>query len=118
MKKVLVVDDDPINRKVAREALSIYSHEVIEAKNGEESIIMAKKLVPDVILMDIQMPGINGTEAMKKIREQPGLNKIPIIAITAYAMKGDREKLLNEGFSGYISKPVSIRELLKLVESL
>jgi len=118
MKKVLVVDDNPTNRKVAREALSMAAYEVLEAESGETSIAKAKESRPDIILMNIQMPGVDGVAAMKIIRKLPSFEKTPIIALTAFAMKGDREKLLNEGFSDYISKPLSVPDLLKMLDSL
>lgn len=113
--KILVVDDNPTNRKLAEQALSMSGHEVVEAVNGEEGVNKAVSENPDVILMDIQMPGIDGIEAMKQIRSQDGGDKVPVLALTAYAMKGDRERLLEDGFDDYISKPFSIAELIEKV---
>ncbi len=111
MHKILVVDDNKFNIKIVRETMNSLGHAVIEAYDGAEGIEKAKYEVPDLIFMDIYMPEMDGIEAMKRIKGIPALNKVPVIAYTAYAMKGDREMLLSEGFDEYLSKPVSVEYL-------
>jgi len=113
--KILVVDDNPTNRKLASQILSINGHEVLEACDGEEGIEIALSQEPDLVLMDIQMSGMDGIDALKKIRSEKGFEKIPVIALTAYAMEGDREKLLEEGFDDYISKPLNISSMMEKI---
>ncbi len=115
MGKILVTDDSLLNRKLIRDILKSAGHEVIEASDGLEGINKAKEELPDLILMDIHMPNMDGITAMKKIREIPELKETPVIAITAYAMKGDRKKIIAEGFDDYIPKPVSIKDLIDKV---
>ncbi len=108
MHKILVVDDNKFNLKLVREAMNSLGHAVVEAYDGVEGIEKAKYEMPDLIFMDIHMPKMDGIEAMKGIKGVPALNNIPVIAYTAYAMKGDREDLLSEGFDEYLPKPVSV----------
>ena len=115
MWKILVTDDSLLNRKLIRDILKSAGHEVTEASDGFEGINKAKEDLPDLILMDIHMANMDGITAMKKIREIPELKGTPVIAITAYAMKGDRKKIIAEGFDDYISKPVSINDLIDKV---
>ena len=115
MGNILVTDDSLLNRKLVRDILKSAGHEVTEASDGLEGINKAKEELPDLILMDIHMPNMDGIAAMKKIREIPGLKETPVIAITAYAMKGDRKKIIDEGFDDYIPKPVSINDLIDKV---
>lgn len=110
--KVLVVDDQPSNIKVVKKLLSISGFEVIEAFNGVEGIEKTMEERPFLILMDIRMPVMDGITAMKKIREIEDFRNLPILAFTAQAMKGDREKLITAGFNNYIPKPVSIKKLI------
>ena len=114
-KRVLVIDDSAMNRKLAVHALEMHGYEVIEEETGETGIERAKADRPDLILMDIQMPGIDGVEALAKIRGTDSLEKVPVLAVTAYAMRGDREKFLDEGFDAYIAKPIAIDLLLEEV---
>ena len=115
--KILVVDDNPLNRKLATQALSMGGHEVLAAESGGEGVKVALSQSPHLILMDINMPGMDGIEALKKIRAEKEIGKIPVIALTAFAMAGDMEKLLDEGFDDYISKPLNIAGLLDKVNS-
>jgi two-component system cell cycle response regulator DivK len=116
MKKVLIVEDNEANLKLVREVLIYIGYKSIEAKNGYEGIELAEKEKPDLILMDIQMPKMNGVEAIKKIRKITELKNIPILALTAFAMKGDRERFLSEGFNDYIQKPFRIDELIEKIQ--
>ncbi|MDP2277655.1 MAG: response regulator [Nitrospirota bacterium] len=105
-KKVLIVDDNEMNRKLCRLLLQKNGFETIEAEDGATGIKMAKEHLPSLILMDIQMPVMDGIAAMKAIRAEPETASIPVIALTSYAMKEDKEKFLAKGFDGYISKPI------------
>ena len=104
-KKVLIVDDNETNRKLFSALLQKNGFETIEAENGATGIKMAKEHLPSLILMDIQMPVMDGLTAMKALRAEPETASIPVIALTSYAMKEDQGKFLAEGFDGYISKP-------------
>lgn len=114
MKKILVVDDNMFNIRLV-EAIMEPHYELIIALNGIEGIEKAKEAIPDLILMDIQMPKMDGTTAMKEIKKTDGLEDVPIIAYTAFAMKGDMEKLIEDGFDDYLEKPISISILAELV---
>ncbi len=107
MKKILVVEDNETNMYLINFILEKNGYEVIQAKTGEEGVELAIKEKPDLILMDIQLPGIDGLEATKRIRKSKANSKIPIIAITSYAMVGDRAKALAAGCTGYIQKPIN-----------
>ena len=97
------------------EIIKLMGHEPIPAKNGTEGIELALNEKPDLILMDIQMPGISGLEAMWRIKSDPSTSHIPILALTAMAMKGDEEKLLGEGFDDYISKPIRLHDVTEKI---
>jgi len=115
-KNVMVVEDNEKNRKLMRVVLKSKGYNVIEAATGEEAINTLKKHKPDIILMDIQLPGIDGITLVKQIKADANTNDIPIIAVTAYAMKGDEQKILSSGCNGYISKPIDTRELPNIIE--
>ncbi len=107
MKRILVIEDNETNMYLIGFILKKNGHEVIEARSGEEGVELAVKEKPDLILMDIQLPGIDGLEATRRIRESEADRKAPIIALTSYAMTGDREKSLAAGCTGYIEKPIN-----------
>lgn len=116
--KILIVEDNEINRKLIRTILSSKGHLLIEARDGEEalqSIVMER---PDLVLMDIQIPKIDGLEATRRIRAMEDLKDTPIIALTAHAMEGDKEKILDAGCDGYIAKPINTRAFLSEIESI
>ena len=115
-KIVMVVEDNEKNRKLMRVVLKSKGYNVIEATTGEEAIDTLKKQKPDIILMDIQLPGIDGITLVKQIKADANTNDIPIIAVTAYAMKGDEQKILSCGCNGYISKPIDTHELPNIIE--
>ena len=106
MKKVLVIEDNEDNRKIMRYALERAGYEVISAGRGEEGVEMALRELPFLIVMDINLPGIDGIESTKRIRASEADGDIPIIAITSLAMAGDREKIMASGCNGYIEKPI------------
>ena len=109
--RVLVVEDNPLNLKLVRDVLRHAGFDVVEARSGEDGIARALECRPDIILMDLQLPGIDGTEAMRTIRASPMRSSVPIIAVTAFAMSEDRERALSNGFDGYLSKPISVPDL-------
>lgn len=117
-KKILIVEDIPMNRRLIRDMLTYHGYEVIEAVNREEGIKMAKEHQPDLILMDIQIPVMNGYEATKALRNDPDTKHIKIVAVTSFAMLGDREKILGAGADDYIAKPINTRELPEKVKRL
>lgn len=113
--KILIVDDDAKTRKLIKVALRDYGFEIIEAENGYRAVMSAKEHMPDLILMDIRMPVMDGMSALKTIRTDESMKNIPAIAVTSYAMKGDLEKILTEGFASCITKPIDIKEIIELV---
>ena len=94
-----------------RDVLTASGYEVVEAQTGEAGVSLAADCAPDLVLMDLQLPGIDGYEAMRLIREDPRVAEVPIVALTAFAMREDRERTARAGFDGYLSKPISVREL-------
>lgn len=109
--RILVVEDNPLNLKLVRDVLTASGYEVVEAQTGEAGVSIAADCAPDLVLMDLQLPGIDGYEAMRLIREDPRVAEVPIVALTAFAMREDRERTARAGFDGYLSKPISVREL-------
>jgi len=118
MTKVLVAEDNPVNRELLRELLENRGYSVIEACNGQEALDMVELSQPDLLLLDIGMPVLDGFALVRKIRENPGLATLPVLAVTAYAMPDDRDNVLNAGFDGYISKPINARDLANELERL
>ncbi|MBW2115989.1 MAG: response regulator [Deltaproteobacteria bacterium] len=116
MKKVLVVEDNEKNMYLISFILKKNGYEVIEALSGEEGIELAIKEKPDLVIMDIQLPGIDGLEATKRIRESEADDKLPIVALTSYALTGDREKAYNAGCTGYIEKPINPEAIIAKIE--
>jgi two-component system, cell cycle response regulator DivK len=112
---ILIVEDNPKNLKLIRDLLQFKGYQTIEAETAEAGIDLARERRPALILMDIQLPGMDGREAMKTLKADGATSEIPIIALTASAMKGDREALLAEGFDGYIAKPIDIKEVPEVV---
>jgi two-component system cell cycle response regulator DivK len=115
--RILIVEDNPKNLKLIRDLLQFKGYQTIEADSAEAGIELAREQHPTLILMDIQLPGIDGREAMKVLKADASTQQIPIIALTASAMKGDRERLLAEGFDGYIPKPIDIKAFPEQLES-
>jgi two-component system cell cycle response regulator DivK len=111
-KRILVVEDQEDNRQIIRDMLSATDYEITEAENGEEALAAVAKQRPDLILMDIQMPIMDGYEATRRIKADPALRAIPIIAITSYALSGDEQKAREAGCDDYVPKPYSPRQLL------
>ena len=111
-KRILVIEDQEDNRRIMRDLLTSVGYEIIEALTGEDGVTAAASHVPDLILMDIQLPGLDGYEATRRIKANPALQHIPIIAVTSYALSGDDVKAFEAGCNGYVSKPFSPRALL------
>jgi two-component system cell cycle response regulator DivK len=115
-KTVLVVEDNDLNMKLFHDLLEMGGYNILEAKDGMEGWRMAREQRPDLILMDIQLPGVSGLEVAKWLKGDETLKSIPVIAITAFAMTGDEGKLLEGGCDAYISKPISLPDFLQTVE--
>ena len=116
--RVLIVEDNPLNLKLVRDVLLNAGFDVIEARTGEDGVARAQDSQPDVILMDLQLPGVDGTQAMRTIKASPSGSGIPIVALTAFAMSEDRDQALRNGFDGYLSKPISVRDLPRQIAEL
>jgi two-component system cell cycle response regulator DivK len=114
-KRILVVDDQEDNRRILRDLLTASGFEVIEATTGEDAVTVAEAESPSLILMDIQLPGIDGYEATRRIKAKPALSKVPLIVVTSYALSGDDAKAFAAGADAYVSKPFSPRALLAKV---
>jgi len=114
-KCILVVEDQEDNRQILRDLLGNAGYELTEAENGEEAIAAVGRRRPDLILMDIQLPVMDGYEATRQIRTNPDLRSVPIIAVTSYALAGDEDKARAAGCDGYVTKPYSPRDLLAKV---
>ena len=106
---ILVVEDNERNLKLVRDVLEYVGYDVRVARTAEDGIALAVKERPDLVLMDLQLPGIDGMEALRRLRESPRTADIPVVAVTAQAMKQDRERALDAGFNGYVEKPITVR---------
>ena len=115
---VLIVEDNARNRKLVRDVLGFAGFETIEACDGEAGLALARSRRPDAVLMDINLPGMTGIEVLQRLRADAATAAIPVLAVTAYAMKDDRARILAAGFDGYIEKPVDVRALPAQVEAL
>ena len=109
--KILVVEDNPKNLKLVRDVLEHSGFEVVEATSGEDGVRLAEETSPDLILMDLQLPGIDGAEALRQIRSRDVRHHVRVVAVTAFAMRDDRDRALASGFDGYVEKPISVRAL-------
>ena len=118
MTKILIAEDNAVNRELLRELLEMRGYTVVEACDGEEALRMIEQTQPDLLLLDVGMPVLDGFAVVRKIRENPRLAPLPVVAVTAYAMQGDREKILNSKFDGYLSKPVNSRSLAEELDRL
>ena len=116
--KILIVEDNEDNLKLFKVIVESGGHATILARDGEEAVETAKREIPDLILMDIKMPKMNGINAAKILKSEQSTAKIPIIALTAYAMIEEKEKLGGEWFDGYIAKPVGVKDILKVIDEI
>ena len=112
---VLIIEDNQLIMKLVRSMLKLAHSQVFEAKDAEDGILLAPEHLPDLILMDIQLPGIDGLDATKIIKNEPILKHIPVVALTSYAMQGDEEKAISAGCTGYIAKPIDTRNFLDIL---
>ncbi|HXQ51448.1 MAG TPA: response regulator [Stellaceae bacterium] len=114
-KRILIVEDNDLNMKLFHDLLEAHGYYTLQTKDGMEALRLARQHRPDLILMDIQLPEVSGLEVTKWIKEDEELRSIPIIAVTAFAMKGDEEKIREGGCEAYIAKPISVVNFLKTV---
>jgi CheY-like chemotaxis protein len=117
-EKILIVEDNPQNMKLYEMILSAKGYTLLKAIDGEEALDMAIRKHPDLIIMDIRLPGMNGLEVTRKLRENSAFSHTPIIAITAYTMKGDKARAIEAGCNAYLSKPFHIRELTGMIAEM
>jgi two-component system cell cycle response regulator DivK len=108
---ILIIEDNERNLKLVRDVLQFNGFRTAEARTAEDGLVLANSRPPDLVLLDLQLPGIDGMEAFRQLRESPPTADIPVVAVTAFAMKDDRERVLRAGFVGYLEKPISVREL-------
>lgn len=116
MKTVLIVEDNDLNMKLFHDLLEAHGYNTIQTKDGMEALGLAREHLPDLILMDIQLPEVSGLEVTKWIKEDETLKSIPVIAVTAFAMKGDEEKIREGGCEAYVAKPISVENFLNTVK--
>jgi two-component system cell cycle response regulator DivK len=115
-KKVLIVEDNELNMKLFNDLLEAHGYFTLQTKDGMDALRIARQHHPDLILMDIQLPEVSGLEVIKWLKEDDNLAAIPVIAVTAFAMKGDEEKIRNGGCEAYIAKPISVASFMRTVE--
>jgi len=118
LKRILIVEDNPKNMRLLKMVLGNKGYSLLEATDGEEALAIAMKGRPDLIIMDIQLPKMDGLEVTRRLRQTPGFSQVPIIALTASAMEGDRDKIIEAGCDVYVSKPVDTRQLPELVAEM
>jgi two-component system cell cycle response regulator DivK len=114
---ILIVDDNEMNVRLARDVLRFAGFRTLEAGTGGEGVSLALEHLPDVVLMDIRLPDIDGTTAVRQLKDRARTAQIPVVALTSFAMKGDRVRFLAEGFDGYLEKPISVKEFPDQVRS-
>jgi two-component system cell cycle response regulator DivK len=117
-KSVLIVEDNDLNMKLFNDLLEAHGYVTLQTKDGVEALRLARQHRPDLILMDIQLPEVSGLEVTKWLKEDDDLRTIPVIAVTAFAMKGDEEKIRNGGCEAYIAKPISVAGFMRTIERL
>ncbi|MBA3013615.1 MAG: response regulator [Proteobacteria bacterium] len=114
--KILIVEDNPHNLKLFRVIVEAMGHQCLTAEDGEAGIAVARQTIPDLILMDIQMPRLDGISAVLRLRQEDATKAIPVIALTSYAMKGDKERFMKAGFNNYISKPINKNYFVEMIQ--
>ena len=117
-EKILIVEDNPINMRLIEMTLRAKNYTLLQATDGEEALDVAKEGRPDLILMDIQLPKIDGLEVTRRLKKTKAFRRIPVIAMTAYAMKGDKERAIEAGCDAYLSKPINTRELPGMIAEM
>jgi two-component system, cell cycle response regulator DivK len=118
MKTALIAEDNPVNRELLRELLEMRGFAVVEAGDGEEALKKIVEAAPDILMLDLNMPVLDGFGTLERVRQDPRFGALPVLAVTAYAMRGDREKILGSGFDGYLSKPINSAELDRELQRL
>jgi two-component system cell cycle response regulator DivK len=118
MSLILIVEDNEKNLKLVRDVLQVKGYQTVDAGSAEDGLKLARERVPDLVLMDIQLPGMSGIDALKALRADAATAAIPVIAITASVMQQDRQEIMKAGFNGFIEKPVNIRGLLETVQKI
>jgi two-component system cell cycle response regulator DivK len=116
-KKVMIVEDNELNMKLFRDLIEASGYETVRTRNGLEALDLARQHRPDLILMDIQLPEVSGLDVTRWLKEDDDLHKIPVIAVTAFAMKGDEERIRQGGCEAYISKPISVPRFIETIKS-
>ena len=117
-KKILIVEDNELNMKLFHDLLEVHGYATLQTKDGREALQLAREYRPDLILMDIQLPEVSGLEVTKWIKAGDELESIPVIAVTAFAMKGDEEKIRSGGCEAYIAKPISVNSFLETIQTV
>lgn len=117
-KKILIVEDNELNMNLFHDLLEVHGHATLQTKDGREALQLAREHRPDLILMDIQLPEVSGLEVTKWIKAGDELKSIPVIAVTAFAMKGDEEKIRSGGCEAYIAKPISVNSFLETIQTV
>jgi len=118
MKLILIVEDNDKNLKLVRDVLQVKGYATVEAGNAEDGIALARARLPDLVLMDIQLPGMNGIDAIGVLRADPATAAIPVVAVTASVMPQDRNKITEAGFDAYVGKPINLKEFLDTVRNM
>jgi two-component system, cell cycle response regulator DivK len=116
-KTILIVEDNELNMKLFHDLLEAHGYATIQTRNGNDALGLAREHRPDLILMDIQLPGISGLDVTRELKKDPELRAIPVIAVTAFAMKGDEERIREGGCEAYLSKPISVAKFVETVRS-
>jgi len=117
-EKILIVEDNPLNMRLIEMTLRLKGYELLKATDGEEALNMAIREKPDLIIMDLNLPKVSGLEVTKELRQMPAFNHIPIIAVTAHAMKGDMKKIIEAGCDAYLPKPINTHQLPRVVAEM
>lgn len=117
-KKILIVEDNDLNLKLFRDLLGAYGYTTFETREGIEAIALTRNIMPDLIVMDIQLPEISGLDITRKIKGDSQIRHIPVVAVTAFAMKDDEEKILRAGCEAYLSKPIAIDDFMRTIQRL
>jgi|SRR6185503_14719978 len=115
--RVLIVEDDPDSLELMTYLFRAFGHEPIGARSGDAALRVAASEAPDLVLCDLRLPGMDGFEILTRFRADPALQSIPVVAVTAYAMPGDRERVMNAGFNGYVSKPIDPESFVRQAEA-
>jgi two-component system cell cycle response regulator DivK len=116
MSLVLIIEDNPLNMKLARDILEAKGYTVATADSGEDGVLVAIEKLPDLVLMDIQLPGIDGVESLARLRAEPSTAAIPVVAFTASVTAGDRSRVSEAGFDGFVSKPIDLKEFVATIK--